>query len=323
MACIHCGKCTLQCDFLSKYGLDLEGFSHHPELAYHCFLCGTCATRCPKGLDGRAVALEMRRKQVQAVNGKFSRLPEAGRLRPLVWEKKRYLFRTYRLATPGPALFPGCNFPSFFPKTTRRLIALLRQQAGMGVIMDCCGKPIYELGMARESRRIRAGLTERLRRRGVTTLVVLCPNCYCFLKGRLDIPVVSIYQTLRELNLIHPLSSEHFSLYLPCPDRAGRAFADSLLPLLPGEVEEIQDIQCCGLGGCASAQEPQLARNFGEKLRAKKLSQIVTYCASCAGGFSRSGCGQVTHLLPALLGVDEIPPTGGISLINRAKFKLL
>lgn len=323
MDCIHCGNCTRHCDFLTKYQLDLEGFSQHPELAYHCFLCGECTACCPKGIDGREIALKMRYQKVEEQNGVFSKVPEIKRQKMLVMEKKNYLFRNYRYSTSGSVLFPGCNFPSFYPKTTQKLIELLKEHAGMGVVMDCCGKPIFELGMEKESKTICDGLSKRLHQSGVTELVVLCPNCYAFLKEHLDIPVVSIYQKLIELNLVRPLRKEFFSLYLPCPDRHSRKMFESFVPLLQGQIEEIKGIQCCGLGGCAAACEPEISAGFGQKMKEQKLSKIYTYCASCAGNFSRAGCQEVRHLLVELLQTEEQPPKGVKSLFNRAKYKLL
>ena len=64
-ACIHCGKCTRSCLFLEKYGIDLPVLKEKPELAYHCFLCGTCGCVCPKGIDGKEIALDSRRKLVE------------------------------------------------------------------------------------------------------------------------------------------------------------------------------------------------------------------------------------------------------------------
>lgn len=241
----------------------------------------------------------------------------------LVMEKKNYLFRNYRHSTSGSVLFPGCNFPSFYPKTTQKLIDLLKERAGMGVVMDCCGKPIFELGMEKESKAICDGLSKRLHQSGVTELVVLCPNCYAFLKKHLDIPVVSIYQKLLELNLVRPLRKEFFPLYLPCPDRHNREMFESFVPLLQGKIEEIKGIQCCGLGGCAAACEPEISAGFGQKMKEQKLSKIYTYCASCTGNFSRAGCQEVRHLLVELLQTEEQPPKGVRSLFNRAKYKLL
>lgn len=323
MDCIHCGNCTRHCDFLTKYQLDLEGFSQHPELAYHCFLCGECTACCPKGIDGREIALKMRYQKVEEHNGVFSKVPEIKRQKMLVMEKKNYLFRNYRHSTSGSVLFPGCNFPSFYPKTAQKLIDLLKERAGMGVVMDCCGKPIFELGMEKESKAICDGLSKRLHQSGVTELVVLCPNCYAFLKEHLDIPVVSIYQKLLELNLVQPLRKELFPLYLPCPDRHNREMFESFVPLLQGKIEEIKGIQCCGLGGCAAACEPEISAGFGQKMKEQKLSKIYTYCASCAGNFSRAGCQEVRHLLVELLQTEEQPPKGMRSLFNRAKYKLL
>ena len=144
--CIHCGKCTRKCSFLQKYSLDLQELARHPELAYHCFLCGQCTRVCPKGIDGREVALTLRRNRVQEAGGK---VPEKG-YAALLAEKKNYLFRNARKAHKKSVLFPGCNFPSFYPKTTAYLAELLAKKADMGVLFDCCGKPIAELGLNEE-----------------------------------------------------------------------------------------------------------------------------------------------------------------------------
>lgn len=320
MDCIHCGACTRRCDFLKKYGLDLESFSRHPELAYHCFLCGECTACCPKNIDGRKIALDLRRQRIREA-GSFQALPEAGAQRLLLAEKKDYLFRSYRHACSGSVLFPGCNFPSFYPRTTQALSRLLWEKAGIGTVMDCCGKPIAELGMESDSRSISQGLSQRLRAAGVTELVVLCPNCYAFLREHLEIPVVTVYEKLQQLGLAAPIVRERFDLFLPCPDRHSREMLGTFRPLLEGRVVPIKDIQCCGLGGCAAAREPQIAAGFAGKLREKNLETVYTYCASCAGNLNRGGVRGVRHILVELLGTGEAPAEGIRSLLNRAAAK--
>ena len=64
----------------------------------------------------------------------------------LLKEKKDYIYKNYRNATGKCILFPGCNFPSFYPKTMKKLVKLLKEH-GIGVAYDCCGKPIAELGL--------------------------------------------------------------------------------------------------------------------------------------------------------------------------------
>ena len=103
--CIHCGRCTGRCAFLQRHGLDLAGFAGREELSYHCFLCGDCAAVCPKGIDGRLIALSMRRQQVREAGGKVR---EKG-YGALIAEKKNYLFRNYRQARPA-------TFPRSIPK---------------------------------------------------------------------------------------------------------------------------------------------------------------------------------------------------------------
>ena len=168
--------------------------------------------------------------------------------------------------------------------------------------------------MEKESKAICEGLSKRLHQSGVTELVVLCPNCYAFLKEHLDIPVVSIYQKLIELNLVQPLRKEYFPLYLPCPDRHSREMFESFIPLLQGQIEEIKGIQCCGLGGCAAACEPEISAGFGQKMKEQKLSNLYLLCFLCRN-FSRAGCQEVRHLLVELLQTEEQPPKGVRSLL--------
>ena len=138
--CIHCHKCRKHCTFLQKYQMDIGDTDKLKELAYHCFLCGKCTEVCPVGIDGRAYILNLRRE---------SKRPEAEKKEKgyglILWEKRNYRYRNYKHAEGKSVLFPGCNFPSFYPQTTKMLTELLGKY-GIGVVYDCCGKPIAELG---------------------------------------------------------------------------------------------------------------------------------------------------------------------------------
>lgn len=316
-SCIHCGLCTKHCTFLNQYQLDLQGFGQRPDLAYHCFLCDDCSTVCPKDISGRKVALSLRQQLVQNAGGQVK---ESG-YRALLWEKLDYRFRNYKKGSSKSVLFPGCNFPSFYPKTTDLLIRLLKEKADIGVIFDCCGKPVSELGLAENEQQYTAALQKRLHDAGVEELVVLCPNCYYFLKTRLDIPLVSIYEKLQQLGLGQPILAEKAHLFVPCPDKKKLELEQSFLPFLAGEWENIPGIQCCGLGGCAAVKEPELSEGFRSEVKARQLPNVYTYCASCAGSLRRSGVEQVHHILVDLLGSDEQSELSLLSLWNRAKRK--
>ena len=311
-SCVHCGLCTKNCSFLQKYGLDLASFSKREDLAYHCFLCGTCRRVCPKGIDGRAVAMALRHSQVEKHSGK---VPEKG-YAALLAEKENYLFRNYRRSAKGTALFPGCNFPSFFPATTDLLVRLLGN-AGIGTIFDCCGKPIGDLGLQDKETRATERLTERLKEAGIERLVVLCPNCYAYLTANTDIEVISIYTLLRELG-IGEILHEELNIFLPCPDRDSRVLLEQLKFFVPHAVP-IYNVQCCGLGGCAGGKEPEIAAAFARKIGGEH-TKVYTYCASCAGQLRRGGAEETTHILTEILGTHEKPVLSPVqSLWNRAK----
>lgn len=310
--CIHCGKCTRACSFLEKYQLDISDTDKLKELAYHCFLCGKCSEVCPKGIDGREIILNLRRQQIKENGGK---LKENG-YTMLVGEKAEYKFRNYKNITGKSVLFPGCNFPSFFPKSTRSLCGWLYEKKGIGVVFDCCGKPIAELGMQAEEYKIVEGIEERLKAAGVEEVIMLCPNCYAFLKSRLSIDVVSIYEKMREWG-IGEIIREDIKIFPPCPDRRENALLEQIRYFLAGDVTMI-DGQCCGLGGCAGRKEPELAANMLEKIADN--GTVYTYCASCSGNFVRNGYENVDHILLRILRMTERPDIKK-SMLNRMATK--
>lgn len=322
-SCIHCHICQMNCDFLSKYKIDIGDRKQLEELAYHCFLCGRCTQVCPIGIDGREEIMNIRREQ----SGEKKGNPGKKGYGLLLLEKKDYLFRNYRNCNGKTVLFPGCNFPSFYPETTKKMAKLLGEAAGMGVVYDCCGKPIAELGMEKQEEKIIREMDKRLKKHGITEMVTMCPNCYDFLKPRLSVNVVNIYEKMKELGLGNQIPGG-VSVFTPCPDREKKEWLQSIRSFLKEECSVIESVQCCGLGGCAGVKEPELARGMAGKLaeeiakRKKKDSGLLyVYCASCAGNLARNGCGNVRHVLSEILDVHEKPDTGR-SMLNRMKTKL-
>lgn len=315
--CSHCGRCASRCLFLKSHGMDLHGFSKHPELAYHCFLCGDCARVCPVKIDGREISMELRR---DAVKNGFQ--PGKNGYSFLLLEKKNYLFRNYRHGGTKSVLFPGCNFPAYFPKTTAYLSRLLAEKAGAGVIYDCCGKPVAELGLENEQAAILAGMDDRLARLGIEELVVLCPNCYYFLKGRIRIKVRHIYEKLRDWGIgTKAVDISDGQLFIPCPDRDTEDLLSCLkADYLSGGINRLREPQCCGLGGSANVNEPALAQDMQGTFSAAN-GKIYTYCATCAGKIAAGGV-EAEHLLCGILGFSERPACGVSTLLNRAACRL-
>lgn len=309
--CIHCGACTKSCNFLEKYGINLTGFARRPELAYSCFLCGRCKAVCPKDIDGARIAVLMRQMRSDRASYKG-----------LLWEKSPYKFANYRKGRKKSVLFPGCNFTAFYPKTTGYLEHLMSRY-DIGTIYDCCGKPVYELGLKGASNQNLDRINSRLKKQGVEEFIVLCPNCYHFLKDRLEIPMVTIYQKLKELGEGQMVKKDRIPIYYPCPDREKKEMFQEVFQYLAGEVTEpFGKVQCCGLGGCAGVKEPELSKGMAESAM-KYNDELYTYCASCISNFRRKGMEGAYHILPLILGVEEKVPLGIQPFMNRARRKLL
>ena len=110
-------------------------------------------------------------------------------------------------------------------------------------------------------------------------------------------------------------------MFQPCPDREKEEWLSEISGFLKKECEVIQEVQCCGLGGNAGAEEPEIAKSFAGALK-DSTQRIYTYCGSCSGNLTRNGCRQVQHILPEILETHEKPDTVK-SLINRMKTKYL
>lgn len=314
--CIHCTRCTKNCSFLNKYGMDLYDFEHRQDLAYNCFLCGKCKIVCPKDIDGREISISMRKKHLKANNGKINFKGYSG----IILEKQNYPFKNYKNAKVGKsAVFTGCNFLSYLPNTADKLIELMKSYE-IGVIYDCCGKPISELGFEEKENKIISNLNKRLKENNIDELIMVCPNCYYFLKGKLDVKMVDIYTKLIELGIVDKYNnkSNEIHIFRPCPDRESNELFKIVESLLNGSIKVLNE-QCCGAGGCASIKERELAQGFREDIRSQLNGNILyTYCATCVGFFRNDGI-KSKHMLSLILDVEE--KNVGNSLINRIKYK--
>lgn len=309
-SCIHCGKCREACAFLGKNGIDIGDTEKLKELAFHCMLCGTCTSVCPVGIDGRDAVLSLRRERVHEGTAGI----DAGGYGMLLREKRDYRYRNYKHAGSRSVLFPGCNFPSLYPKTTKSLADLLKETAGIETVYDCCGKPVAELGLYSDEEMIIAGIRQRLEESGTEEVIMVCPNCYYFLKDRLGIRVVSIYEKMSELGIGSRIPGG-IDIFRPCPDRDSEELLRQIESDFAGRgFNRVEGVQCCGLGGSAGVKEPEIVRSMTDAL--DKEAPLYVYCASCAGQLARRGVKDVRHVLTEVLGTKEKPDTSK-SIINR------
>ena len=320
--CIHCNKCIKKCSFLTKYNIDLEGFSKRKDLAYHCFLCNDCNIVCPKNIDGSRISAELRKEYVNSDIKNKKEIEKKYRL--LLLEKKDYIFKNYNNAVSETVIFPGCNFSSFYPDVLKKILNMFKEKYNIGSVFDCCGKPIAELGIDEDD--IIKRLENNMISKGIKEIITLCPNCWYFLKPRLNIKVVMIYEKLNELGIKFKLNNHYdkINVFIPCPDKNTKEIKNSIINLLNLDesiIQEINDVNCCGLGGCAIVNEREIASEFIDKLKSKKLDNLYVYCATCAGNFNRNKITNVRHFILDIFDIENTKIRNQTSIINRAGFK--
>lgn len=317
--CIDCGKCTKDCVFLDKYDINLKEYASRPDLAFNCYLCGECRRVCPVDIDGRQLSLDLREKRIDEGYNLYK-----DGYGPVLLEKRDYIFKNYKDVNSKIAFFPGCNFPAYYPDTTKVIIENLKDNFGISTIFDCCGKPLADLNVEKEHSNAKNRLNNRLKELGIEELILVCPNCYYYFKDHLDIKFSMVYE---HHEIMDSLISEDDSnevegmLFLPCPDKDNREIHKMLGKYVDySKLDEITDIQCCGAGGCASVKEKDLTKDLQDGFRSYS-EKTYLYCGTCAGMITKSNP-NVEHILPKLLSTDEKISTGIKSLKNRAVFSV-
>ena len=237
-------------------------------------------------------------------------------------EKAHYPFKNYPKETLKDVLFPGCAFPSQFPKTMKK-IAEVCKAYGCGVAYDCCGHPLDGYGVEGGTDKVLRGIESRLKKIGCERVIVLCPNCWKLMNARLNVPVISIYEYLLSVGFEpQNKAKEEGVLFTPCPDRPKKVLEEQLrkFPLFEC-VETMTKVPCCGLLPEIMKKGPEAVQKSTHKVMdAAGDKTIYTYCASCLGQFSRLGNNNCKHVLSVLLGVEEVPDSKN-AFMNRAKAK--
>ena len=258
-----------------------------------------------------------------------------------VFEKTNYVFKNWRHASAGSVVFPGCGFPSFFPKTLTALKDALRPVSGVSFALDCCGLPLEGLKGPEAYRAELSRVEERLLRLGAREVVPLCPNCGSAFAEALDrsVPQVTIYACLRDLSERGLIDCARIAIpgavFVPCPDRAHREWLDDLAYFLEPSVFVSECSACCG--AAFELSQPEASMTAAKRVLETAAHEcacagvdepvLYVYCASCAGKLERArrqcsdglaGSVRVVHALSTLMGVNETPAVSA-TVLNRAK----
>lgn len=286
--CIKCNACTKNCDFLEKYDMNLLDFCSREDLRYSCFLCDRCKKVCPKDLSGKDIAIELRRANPE---GLFS----------TNFMKNNYKLKNNSRKESKTLLFLGCNYPGFLPETTEKMIQICEEQ-GVDFSVDCCKKPVEEMGGDPKMKNI----DKLFREKKVERLICCCPNCYYFLKDRYDdIQIMDPYEYLLEIGWENRIEEEA-NVFFPCSERFETKIFEHIKEFAPHvKTTTYRKIKCCGMGGGAVKREGDLVVSSHERMKEIDADNTYTYCSTCTGTFEKAGLKNVKNFLSEILGVHE------------------
>lgn len=313
--CIGCHSCTHRCSFLERYGFTLADFALKPELTYECCLCDDCKRVCPVTLSGEKIAWEHRHEN-------RPRFVLSAAL------KEHYPLKNTSKKVSESLLFLGCNFPLFYPETTKKLLTMM-QELHVDYSVDCCRKPVVESGKKFSS----FELDQRFSHKQVQELICVCANCYytfkrLSLQGELNnIKVISIYEFLNREKISRDtgILLQPYPVFIPCPDRDEQLIFSDIKKYFRACQPVTTTANCCGMGGGVYKRSPQFVTECQDQLHSD-LEQhlnnnggdrtLLTYCSTCCSTIQahqetvdRSKRWRVVHALSEILGVHEAPST--------------
>lgn len=343
--CTGCGACSENCFLLKEIDQDpgtIAARGAGSDEAFACSLCNMCEAVCPLNLSP-AKMFELKREEAVA-NAEID-IDQYRYLFPDRPVNVMSLFReVYKVdytdlnqtIAGDTAFFPGCTMMSYSPDLCREVFRTLSEiYSDMVFFTDCCGKPLYQLGLESRGAKSREQLREKISRLGIKRMVVACPNCYYELrKAHLDqmVELITIYEVLKEQGSrtknnndcgkrAEISAGKNISLsctvHDSCPDRFEGVFGKQVREALEEygyriiEMEHSQQrTLCCGSGGQISHFRPDFAEEL-VKLRLKEAEktgadQLVAYCHSCVLNFGKNPSGiKVRHVLNLLLDFEE------------------
>jgi uncharacterized membrane protein YdjX (TVP38/TMEM64 family)/Fe-S oxidoreductase len=315
--CNGCGVCKKVCPFLQEYGTPDEILSQKPEVSFYCTSCRRCDAVCPDKLLPSVAFFETKEQLVR--NGQMT--PPVGKAlsgaRGFAKAGHGFPFSFYGNAE--TVFWPGCSLAANRPDLVRELRNILnsRMNRKVGLVLDCCYDPVYELGDTQGAAAALSEINKRLQARGVKQVITGCLNCYKILSRYLvDMEVVFILDLL-PANLFEKKWSGSAALHHPCPSShwsgimtQAQSVFNRLQSSSPEEKSANPDgqnalvkpvrAQCCGAGGGLCSSSPALADRFLDQIvETRKEKTLVTYCFGCQQRFLKRDV-QTIHLLECL-----------------------
>ena len=341
--CVGCGVCSENCRLLKEIGEEPVAIaSRGPTVdeAFACSLCSLCEAVCPLYLSPVRM---FEQKRAEAVAEGEIDINEYRYLFPDRPVNVMSLFRHQygidyhdlnQTVAEDIGFLPGCTMMTYSPALTRKVYETLSEvYPNLVFFADCCGKPLYQLGMQDRGEKNRQHLREKIRRLGVKRLVVACPNCYYEIKKALadqEVELITVYEAINDWKNAYSSNHNHerratlkappvlkCTVHDSCPDRFDGVFGDQVRKALEDADYQVVEMEhnrqttyCCGSGGQVSHFRPDFADELVECRLAEAeetgAESLIAYCHSCVLNFAKNPSGiKVRHALNILLNFDE------------------
>jgi glutamate synthase (NADPH) small chain len=330
----ECMECVKVCEYLAHYeryprkyvreiynNLSIiMGNRHTNRFINSCSLCGLCAEVCPEDLNMGGVCKDARRVMVQQ-----NRMPPSAHdfaLRDMAFSNGD----AFNLARNQPGtttsqfvFFPGCQLSASEPEYVEKVYAYLRErlpgssskEAGVGLILRCCGAPADWAGRSDLFQASQEEFLSDYENLGKPTVILACSSCYQVFKTHYpSVAITSLWEVFDDRGLpdnfpreSNPRSSSPLAVHDPCSTRYESQIQDSvrrILQRLGYDLEELplnrEKTECCSYGGLMWLANPELAAKVVQRRIQESSADYVTYCAMCRDFFARQGK-PTLHLL--------------------------
>ncbi|NMA68566.1 MAG: (Fe-S)-binding protein [Desulfitobacterium sp.] len=330
--CLSCGQCISECQLLQSIGEDVVEIAERllsPKEAFSCSLCGLCEGVCPLGLSPRDMFQFMRKKAVAEGTYPIHDYKYMFPDRPLnVMKAYRQVYGVdYQELNPDRegevAFFPGCTMLTYNPDLIFTSMDYLRKEyKDVTLLTDCCGLPLWQLGLKERWENFTQDLKEKLLKLNVKKVILACSNCYYqlqLLAKELGITLLTIYEALEDSEAFNtPIMKEKIlTVHDSCPDRFQGIFAKQTRQALEKKGYQVVEMEhhhekalCCGSGGQVTHAAPSLAQELVEtrlgEVEETNAQILTAYCLGCVLNLSKNQDSiPVQHVLNLLLDFEQ------------------
>ncbi|MEG2171868.1 MAG: heterodisulfide reductase-related iron-sulfur binding cluster [Desulfovibrionaceae bacterium] len=347
----QCMACVRECVYLQKYrgyprtyarqihnnAAIVKGQHMANSLVNGCTLCGQCTEICPERFSMADLCLTARRDMVE--RGKMPPSAHEFALEDMTSATgENALFMSDPQDAPNSpplwALMPGCQL---WASRGDQVLALhghvrtlLPKDAGLGLILSCCGIPARWSGREALFQDIMADFRTRWEGLGSPRLICACSSCLSLLRAELpQSDPVAVWEVLAAApaaatqTLNHPVT---LSIHDPCTARHNTAWQRAVRILAQRQGISVHEPRrsgaetpCCGYGGLVWNAQPELAKVISAQ-RAKDLPHTgLASCIMCRDRLAAQGkpCLHVLDILPCTAALAPDPARKGPGLSAR------